>query len=139
MADIHTIRGRRFALIGCCECGVEWLMPGQLNNHALEEGKDKTFYCPNGHGQSYIESRADIYRREAERLKQRLAERDDDVRRQRNRAKGLERSIAAHKGQVTKLKKRAKAGVCLCCNRTFQNLARHMKSKHVSMDPVADC
>ena len=36
----------------------------------------------------------------------------------------------AAKGQISKLKKRASAGVCPCCNRSFQNLRRHMGNKH---------
>ncbi len=31
---------------------------------------------------------------------------------------------------MTKVKKRAANGVCPCCNRTFSDLARHMKAKH---------
>lgn len=29
-----------------------------------------------------------------------------------------------------RLRKRASAGVCPCCNRTFSQLARHMQTKH---------
>lgn len=36
----------------------------------------------------------------------------------------------AYKGNVTKLKKRASAGLCPCCNRHFTNLQRHIASKH---------
>lgn len=45
-------------------------------------------------------------------------------------AEAVKRSAAAYKGAATRLKNRAKAGVCPCCNRTFQNLARHMASQH---------
>ena len=41
-----------------------------------------------------------------------------------------EASLQATKGVVTRLKKRAIAGVCPCCNRTFQQLAAHMAHKH---------
>lgn len=34
------------------------------------------------------------------------------------------------KGVATRLKNRAAHGVCPCCNRTFQQLARHMSAKH---------
>lgn len=30
----------------------------------------------------------------------------------------------------TRIKNRVKNGVCPCCNRTFENLARHMQAKH---------
>lgn len=32
--------------------------------------------------------------------------------------------------ESAKLKKRASAGICPCCNRTVSQMARHMKSKH---------
>jgi hypothetical protein len=31
---------------------------------------------------------------------------------------------------VTKIKNRVGHGVCPCCTRSFQNLARHMASEH---------
>tara|TARA_Y100000310_G_scaffold338946_1_gene430083 strand:- start:1163 stop:1354 length:192 start_codon:yes stop_codon:yes gene_type:complete len=47
-----------------------------------------------------------------------------------------EKTASTYKGQVTKLKNRAKAGVCPCCNRTFQNLSRHMETKHPDFGEV---
>jgi hypothetical protein len=32
------------------------------------------------------------------------------------------------------MRKRIQSGVCPCCNRTFENLGRHMKSKHPAFD-----
>ena len=55
-------------------------------------------------------------RRERDQLKQQLAYKDDE--------------IAAKGKQLTRLQKRIHAGVCPCCNRTFTNVARHMKTKH---------
>jgi 4-hydroxy-3-methylbut-2-en-1-yl diphosphate synthase IspG/GcpE len=36
------------------------------------------------------------------------------------------------------LAKRAKAGVCPCCNRTFSNMAEHMKKQHADFDGKVD-
>jgi hypothetical protein len=41
----------------------------------------------------------------------------------------LEAEAAEHAKTARKLS-RVSAGVCPCCNRTFQNVARHMKTKH---------
>jgi hypothetical protein len=41
-----------------------------------------------------------------------------------------ERSHVSTKGQLTKARNRAKAGLCPCCNRHFTNVERHVKSKH---------
>jgi chemotaxis response regulator CheB len=40
------------------------------------------------------------------------------------------REHSATRAQLTKTKKRVANGVCPCCNRTFKQLARHMKAKH---------
>ena len=79
---------------------------------------------------SYTESEADQLRRERDRLKQQLAQKDDEIRVQRDCREAAERSASARKGQITKLKKRAAAGVCPCCNRSFENLRRHIDSQH---------
>lgn len=74
------------------------------------------FYCPNGHRQHYTQSESDRLRGlldEANRSKTQLAANYAALQREHNR--------------VTK---RVSAGVCPCCNRTFQNLARHMASRH---------
>lgn len=42
----------------------------------------------------------------------------------------LKRKCSAIKGVATRIKRRVSAGVCPCCNRTFQCLARHMATKH---------
>lgn len=40
-------------------------------------------------------------------------------------------TLAAQRGrQYRRIRERVQAGVCPCCNRTFQNLARHMATKH---------
>ncbi len=69
------------------------------------------------------ESAADKLRKENAQLQSRLA----DAREAKNSA---DKRTSAIKGQMTKLKNRIENGVCIHCNRTFQNLARHMKCKH---------
>ena len=43
------------------------------------------------------------------------------------------RSRDGVKGALAKQKKRISHGVCICCNRTFQNLKRHMETQHPEM------
>lgn len=40
----------------CCTCGVEFGVPDEYDTHRRNDGR--TFYCPNGHGQSYTDSTA---------------------------------------------------------------------------------
>lgn len=53
----------------------------------------------------------------------------EEAKRERNRANG-------YKGHATRITKRAKAGVCPCCNRSFENLRRHMASQHPTFTPL---
>lgn len=107
----------------CCpRCGIEYAAPMTF----MEEcRKDPAifFYCPNGHSRHFSESEADKLRKERDRLTQRLAQKDDEIR-------DLENRRRAAISQVTKLKNRVGHGICPCCNRTFENLQRHMTSKH---------
>lgn len=107
----------------------------------------QTFHCPHGHPMVFSQgpSEEDMLRQERDRLKQDAARKDDEIRlwqntanRQREEREAAERSARAYKGQATRLKNRAKAGVCPCCNRTFQNLKRHMDNQHPNFDLDVD-
>ena len=108
----------------CATCGVKFAAPRAFFAGRREKGD--RFYCPNGHGLSFTQTKAqelDEMRRERDLLKQRLAQKDDDIAKVRAVAAGL-------KKQVTILETRTAAGVCPCCNRSFTNLRRHMATKH---------
>jgi hypothetical protein len=112
----------------CIECAIHFWVPRYFDSRRRADRR--SFYCPNGHSQAYTESEADKLRRERDRLNQRLAQKDDEIRHQSERREAAERAAAAARGQVTKIKNRVGRGVCPCCNRTFENLARHMVVKH---------
>ena len=67
---------------------------------------------------------------EAEKQRERADQAEARERNLKCRAATLERSRNALKGVVTKTKRRIGKGVCPCCNRTFQDLQRHMAGKH---------
>lgn len=130
----------RMVIMHCGTCGTPFGMQEEVYDHCYREGGFWT--CPNGHRRGWEkgnEERLEVeLRRERDRLKQRQAQLEDEVQWQRKAREAAERSASAHKGQVTRLKNRAKAGVCPCCNRTFQNLAAHMKTKHPDFSADAD-
>lgn len=102
----------------CIACGVYFGVPKQLDYQLRQN--HKSFYCPNGHPQSYCgESEAEKLRRELKRKEQEVA---DQVRAKLQAQSELQ---AAER----KLKRVAK-GVCPCCNRSFANLHKHMTTKH---------
>ena len=117
--------------VTCCECGVLFGVPQDLDRYNLEQGPRRSFWCPNGHQQHYSRS-------EVQRLKERLAAAEARETHERDQRIAAERSASAYKGRVTRLKNRAAAGVCPCCNRSFENLRRHMASQHPDFTDSAD-
>lgn len=123
----------KIEIIECAGCSIDFgigadFMARRRKDHA-------TFYCPNGHGNAYNGPSADEKKlaqteRELEAARS-LAQREA---RRRERAEAKARTSdyqrRAAKGQLTKTKKRIAAGVCPCCNRSFQNLGRHMEGQH---------
>lgn len=123
----------------CCSCGVPYAMPKLLNDH-LRESRD-TFYCPNGHSQVYRKSTADILKEDLEKIQlekqaqeRRLNARISDALQQANTWRDQwQKQIDEKKklsGKLKRTEKRIANGICPCCNRTFADLANHMKSKH---------
>lgn len=39
--------------------------------------------------------------------------------------------------ELKKIQTRVKGGVCPCCNRSFVQLTRHMKTKHPDYEPIS--
>jgi regulator of replication initiation timing len=117
----------------CCVCGVSFVLPSALR-HSAKASNKIVFFCPYGHGQHYASpetiAREERLRLERDLLAQRIAEKDDEIADERKSKEAAERRAAAARGQVTRLKNRAQAGLCSCCNRHFDNLQRHMASKH---------
>lgn len=119
----------------CPTCHVHYAVPQAMMERKQRDGGN--WYCPNGHSLVFKAPEIDGIRAERDRLKQAMAQKDDELAQARRvaerRGEDLEherRRVSAAKGQVTRLKNRASAGVCPCCNRTFVDLQRHMSTKH---------
>lgn len=119
--------------ITCWVCGIRFGAPRTWLQRRRENGEG--FRCPNGDSIAFGPSELDKMRQERDRLQQRIAQKDDDIAWQKEQRQYAERRVTAAKGQITRLRKRANAGVCPCCNRTFANMARHMKTMHPDHDP----
>ena len=105
----------------CGECGIQFAVPEGWRAEKQRTGGG--WYCPNGHFRVYRESDADRYKRlwsaEEARHKATLA-----------RCNEATAALAESKAELRRHKTRVNNGVCPCCNRTFVNLQRHMKTKH---------
>lgn len=124
------IGGIAFAVYECGECGVLFALTKSYIENRGQDGE--RWHCPNGHPWVFTgKTREQKLQAELERERDHsawlVAELDQK-----------KASLRATKGVVTRKRKelaRVKAGVCPCCSRTFQNLARHMKSKHPEFEP----
>ena len=132
------LAGIRCEICQCITCGIPFTVPDIVINKHREVGGYHS--CPNGHSQGWDKDGCEVadLRRERDRLKQQIAAKDDDIAWQKQQRKDAERLAAAARGQVTKLKKRAAAGVCPCCNRQFSNMHRHMQTKHPEFKGTPD-
>lgn len=109
----------------CGTCGVWHAIPENLYNTRKIEGG--YWYCPNGHQRGFSEG---SLRKQLEKEKKRREWAEAEARIERGNAEHERRRANGYKGEAAKIKKRVKHGVCPCCNRSFENLKRHMQSQH---------
>lgn len=113
----------------CCHCGTTWAMDRDILVKRKNSGE--SMWCPVcGTAQRWSKTEADILREKLRAQEAIARDEKENARRARQDAEHFEKSRNAYKGQVTRLKNRASAGVCPCCNRHFEALERHMKTKH---------
>lgn len=106
----------------CCACGVLFAFPSELQDQLRRKPgpAGKQFYCPNGHPQHYLGKSMEQKLREAEQARANAEE----------EARIAWAEAQQAKAEIKRQAKRASAGVCTCCHRTFQNVARHMATQH---------
>lgn len=116
----------------CIHCSASFALPQQVWDFQVKNGG--YHWCPCcGRNQGWDpKERAKVAEENAEikRLKDNLKWEQDYAKREREAKEQAERCLSATRGVVTRLKNRAKAGVCPCCNRHFTALERHMATKH---------
>lgn len=116
------VEGMWFEVETCCTCGMAFAMAVDFQQRRRND--HGWFYCPAGHRQHYVG------KTEAQKLKEELAQRDAALERERARGRELlherDQIAKAHR----KMRKRVMNGVCPCCNRSFDNLRRHMETQH---------
>ena len=116
----------------CIDCGGPIALTSAQK--AQLKRSHQTFYCAMGHSQIFVgESDTERAKRLADELEAQKRMVDewrkygDDL---TDRLNAERKSHATTKGQLTRTRKRIQHGVCPECNRTFKQLAAHMKAKH---------
>lgn len=121
-----------FTPIDCCyeNCGRTFAMTSTMENHY--RNNKKAFTCPYCKGTQgfYGKNKEERLKDKIDMLKDEVAFSESQVKKERTRTNHAKRQTAYQKGVTTKLKNRMKNGICPCCNRTFKQLAAHMKNKH---------
>lgn len=130
--EIVFLSGERHVVTQCGSCAVWHTVPELVWDTQVREGGYHT--CPNGHSRGWKtgteKEEQDRIRRERDRLKQDQARLEDEKRLANERAsREAERASKAER-KIKTMKKRASAGTCPCCKRTFANMAEHMKHQH---------
>jgi hypothetical protein len=135
---VHSKRdGQKFkaatelTTVTCATCSMLYAIPSGLHRAAREwagdrdDGRGWKLCCPVGHTWWYTGKKT-----RAERLEEQLRVALLQSQAERDLREDTERRLRAQKGATTKAKKRAAAGVCPCCGRSFVQLRRHMASQH---------
>jgi RNase P subunit RPR2 len=109
----------------CQQCGCVHAIPQAMYDRCARLGG--YWHCPNGHSWGWEKGAEHTRIKELERkLAEEQARKVEALSRENMERLRADTAEKARK----RLIKRASAGVCPCCNRTFENLARHMKTKH---------
>lgn len=88
------------------------------------------FYCPAGHSMSFHEKEIDKLRKQLEQEKRNIEWWKSSAASKDKTIKGQNIQIGRVKAKLHRTERRIANGVCPCCHRSFQNVARHMKTKH---------
>ncbi len=110
----------------CATCSIQFSMPQQLWQSCYDDGG--FFSCPLGHSRGWNKGNK-AKQEERAKHEEKLAAQ------MRVATEQTARAMRAEK-ELKRLKNRTHAGVCPCCERTFQQLARHIKTKHPELAPV---
>lgn len=130
----YNVGGYQVTVLDCPQCGEVF---GVMESTIATRRRDgKTIYCPHGHSMSFSQGES-WEQRAVKEAKQRAEAAEKEAAHQRQmrewaetRAKGANISAGHAKAELRRTIERVHAGVCPHCNRTFKQLAAHMKSKH---------
>lgn len=111
-----------------CSCGSIYGISEEKYNYCLETGHH--WFCPNGCRRIFCEPVNSKLRDKIESLERQKHNLNEVIDIHKRTIEQLGYSVRAQKAAKTKIINRVKNGICPCCNRTFQNLQNHFKSKH---------
>lgn len=107
----------------CNGCGIPYGLPEGFIEQRREDHKSWT--CPNGCVRVFHAGKSD---------KQKLAEAEHRELALKDQLSAAIRDAETTRAALLRDRARFAAGVCVCCNRSFENVRRHMETKHPDYD-----
>ena len=113
-----------------CWCGIRLAIPSSLYREAHNNGV--AVYCPLGHTFVWKETEADRLRAQIKQTEHSLRIARASAVAARDQRDAAERSNAAYRGWITRLRNRIANGVCPVkdCHRNFADVRQHIASVH---------
>jgi hypothetical protein len=148
MPTVHSVRdGQRFAVstslvvVHCHSCGMPYGIPEELQAAALRHHGDRpggwVLHCPLGHEWFYVgKTREERLREQIQDARDLASRRSAELDQTKAELRGARSARSRYRNDRDRLRRRAAAGVCPCCNRTFGDLAAHMAGEHPDFPPV---
>ena len=96
----HFIANIKMSTIECYKCHIVFAVPTEFRERQLNLCEKGSFWCPNGHEQSYVG------KSKIKRLEERLEYEKSCCISAREEANRIERSAIAYKGHITRLKRK---------------------------------
>ena len=129
-AELALLTEHDFYIVECGCCGGVYAILERVRLQKEREGKSWTCpYCDTGWGYSDNGTNAEL-KRELAKAEQAIKLERKQTEWARQDARNAKNSARGYKAAKTRIKNRIAHGVCPCCQRTFENLARHMANKH---------
>lgn len=121
--------------INCGQCGGTYAINERFRKQCQEHSR--SWHCPYCDCSWGYRGPTAAERERAKRLELERRLRCEEANHERTREEldHTEHRRRAEKAAKTRIKRRVGAGLCPCCNRSFRNLAEHMKTKHPSEVP----
>lgn len=113
-----------------CWCGIKLAIPNSLYRRA--RAREVSVYCPLGHTFVFKESEADLLRKDLEQARKTTEWYSEALARTQADRDAADRSAAAYKGHLTRLRKKIASGICPVdgCRRNFTNVKGHIERMH---------
>lgn len=134
MAEIVSVK-LGLEVTTCAACGIVFAFDGATMQ--ARRNDNKSFYCPNGHSLWFYENQIDKLKKQLTQTQKKLNDETENKEYYQRRLHETQdqldvtaRTLKASKTRLRKTKERIAAGVCVWCNRSFQNVARHVAHMH---------